>query len=91
MNQCLRITLKGIVPEGFLHSFVQKHARKLRLEGTAQSVEDDVRIVVYGDRDDVSDFLDFMHKGSTAYKPNDIEIEPFLKVKDYRGVFRVIE
>ena len=91
MNKCLRITLEGEVPEGFLRSFIQKHARELELEGTAQVIDGSVRVVVCGTVERVDDFLDVLHKGSSAYRPQDVEVEPFLKDKDYRGVFRVIE
>ncbi len=93
MNKCLKITFENDMPEGFLRTFIQKHARKLEIEGTAQIIgpEDRVRVIVCGDRDKIDAYLDVLHKGSAAYQPEDIEVEPFLKDKDYRGVFRVIE
>ncbi len=93
MNKCLKITFSGAMPEGFLHNFIQKNAKKLNLEGTAQVVtsENKVRIVVCGDKDEVDQFIDLLHKGSGKVILEDIQIEPFLRDKDYRGVFRVIE
>ena len=94
MNKCLRITLQGKFPEGFLRGFVQKHAKKLNLEGTAQRVNGDgetARIIACGQKDAVDSFLDFLYKGLAAIDLNVIEVEPFLNEKDYRGVFRVIE
>jgi len=93
MNKCLRITLGKTVPEGFLRSFVQRHARKLDLEGAAQvtATDGEVRIDVCGPKDALESFLDLLHKGTAAYRPKEITVEPFLKEKDYRGVFRVIE
>ena len=93
MNKCLRITLTANFPEGFLHNFVQKNARKLNLEGVAQFLDSDrcARIIVCGLKDNVDLFVDILHKGSPKWAPKDIEIEPFLKDKDYRGIFRVIE
>ncbi|MDP3889009.1 MAG: acylphosphatase [bacterium] len=93
MNKCLRITITADFPEGFLYNFVQKSARKCNLEGVAQVVEEDrqVRIIICGSREDVDQFLDLLHKGPSKFVPENIEIEPFLKDKDYRGVFRVIE
>ena len=80
-------------PAGFLHNFIQKHAQKLDLEGSVQvmPIEKKVRIIVCGLKEHVEDFLDLLHKGSGKYVPRNIEVEPFLKDKDYRGVFRVIE
>jgi len=92
-SRCMRITFDGDVPEGFLRSFVQKHARRLGLEGAAQFIgsEGHVRIDVCGDKESIDTFLDLIHKGSSSYQPDEVEVEPFLKDKDYRGVFRVIE
>ncbi len=93
MNKCLRITFVANFPEGFLNTFIQKHAKKLNIEGMVQviSPEKRVRIIACGLKEDVDSFLDVLHKGSPVCELEDIEIEPFLKDKDYRGVFRVIE
>ena len=93
MNKCLKITFNADFSEGFLQSFVQKQAKKCEVEGTAQVVElgAKVRIIACGLKEQVDAFLDALHKGTAAWTPEDIEIEPFLKDKDYRGVFRVIE
>jgi len=93
MNKCVRISFNSKVPEGYLRSFVQKHARKLNLEGSAQVVGPDgrVRVEVCGTKENIDTFLDVIHKGTTSYRPGEVEVEPFLKEKDYRGVFRVIE
>lgn len=93
MNKCLRVVFDSGVPEGFLHDVIQKSAKKLNLEGTVQHVPVDnkIRIIVCGDKDAVDQFIDSLHKGAGKVSLESIEIEPFLKDKDYRGVFRVIE
>jgi len=91
MNKCLRITFSADFPEGFLQKFVRKHAQKLDLEGAAQVVDNTVRVIACGDKDRVDEFLDMIYKGTAKYTPDNIEVEAFLKDKDYRGVFRVIE
>lgn len=92
MNKCLKITFTADVSSDFLRSFVQKHARKKDIEGTAQMTDaKKVRIIACGTKDNVDAFLDIIHKGSTSFIPEDVEVEPFIKDKDYRGVFRVIE
>jgi acylphosphatase len=93
MNKCLKITFGADVPEGFLQNFIQKTAKKFNLEGTVQMIpaEDRIKIVICGPKDKVDQFVDVLHKGSGKAVVDDIEIEPFLKDKDYRGVFRVIE
>ena len=92
MNKCLRITFTADVSGDFLRIFVQKHARKMNIEGTAQvTAEQKIRIIVCGTKDNVDAFLDVIHRGSATCVPENIEVEPFIKDKDYRGVFRVIE
>ncbi len=92
MNKCLKIVLIADFPQGFLRAFIQKHARDLNLEGTVRiESANEIRIVVCGSKDSVDEFLDILHTGSPKCRPEDVQIEPFLKGKDYRGVFRVIE
>lgn len=93
MNKCLRINVLADFPDNFLQGFVQKNARKYDLEGSAQVVEAgrNIVIIICGDSDKMDAFLDDLHKGTAQCVPDSIEIEPFLKEKDYRGVFRIIE
>ena len=92
MNQCLRIVFTAKHKLEPLYDFVKKHAQKYDLEGIVQTVEgNNVRIIVCGERDGIEDFLDALHKNAAEKKMERIEIEPFLKDRDYRGVFRVIE
>lgn len=93
MNKCLKITFVGDFQKGFLQSFIQQQAKNLGLEGIAQVIipESKVRIIACGVKDSVDQFLDLLHKSSSVYDLRELEVEPFLKDKDYRGVFRVIE
>jgi acylphosphatase len=92
MNKCLRIVVFGSLTQDFLTSFVQKTARKYDLEGTARFIEENqAQIVVCGEKDKVDEFLDMLHKGAAKWAFDDVEVEPFLRDKDYRGVFRIIE
>jgi acylphosphatase len=92
MNKCLKIIFSGEFPEDFFQEFVQKHAKKLKIEGTVQYAEKNVvRIIACGDKNSIDAFLDLLHKGPSGASVGDIEVEPLLKEKDYRGVFRVIE
>jgi len=92
MNKCLRIVFSADVSSGFLHSFIQKYARQMCIEGTVKIIAlQKIRIIACGTKDNVDAFLDVIHKGSASCIPEDIEVEPFVKDKDYRGVFRVIE
>lgn len=91
MKQCLKITVFIKPSEEFLHDFVRKYATKFELEGTAQGVGEKVELIACGEKEKIDLFLDVLHKGTAKYKPETIELEPFFKEKDYRGVFRVIE
>jgi hypothetical protein len=90
-KKCLRIVITAQVPSNFLQSFVQKHAKSLRLEGTAQEVAGktkEIRINICGAGDQLDEFIDLLY---TQLDPEDMVIEPFLKDKDFREVFRIIE
>lgn len=94
MNKCLKITFSSVnMPKNFLRAFVQKAARRLELEGFAQMIgsEGKVKIIVSGAKNSVEDFLDILHKEVIRFLREEIEVEPFVKDKDYRNVFRVIE
>jgi acylphosphatase len=72
--------------------FIQKQAKDLELEGTAHFPDEKtVQMVVCGERAQVDLFVDAIHAKSTVYKIDNIELEPFLKTKDYRSSFRFIE
>ena len=90
MNKCLKVTLSGKLSSSF-GEVLQKHAKKLKVEGTVQAFpESTIRIIACGHKDAVDAFLDELHKAAVAASLQEIEIEPFLKDKDYRGVFRII-
>lgn len=94
MNKCLRIIITAKFSDDQLRNFIQKKAKDLGLEGTAQIVdtkEKKVRISICGKPDILDQFIDVLHKGTKGFDLKDIEVEPFLKDKDYRSVFRVIE
>jgi acylphosphatase len=92
MYKCLKIFLVGSFPPDFLRIFVQKQAKQCEVEGVAQVMPGNkVCIIVCGKKEKVDVFLDLVHAKSIAHGVEDVEIEPFVKSKDYRGVFRVIE
>jgi acylphosphatase len=92
MVQCLRITFNlEKIPKNFLQQVVQKHAQELKLEGTVQLAAQTVKIIVCGKKDDVEAFIDVLHHQTMDQLEGFIEIEPFIRQKDYRGVFRIIE
>jgi acylphosphatase len=92
MNKCLKITLQIEVKDGMLQNFIQKNAKKYNIEGTVQAIDKHtVKIIICGSGEEMDEFVDSLYKGYKDIKPSVIEVEPFLKDKDYRGVFRLIE
>lgn len=92
MKKCLKITFVLDSPKGFLHDFVQKNARLLHIEGTVQIVEPhSISIVACGEKENIDTFLDVLHQGVSSHIPENVSVEPFLKDKDYRGIFRILE
>lgn len=92
MNQCLLITFFLKKSDNFLPSFVQENARSLGIEGTVQSIgEHEIKIFACGKKESLDDFIDVLHTQAAHNTISDIEIEPLLKARDFRGVFRIIE
>ena len=92
MNKCVRISVFTNLTDEFLKNSVQKHAQALKLEGFSQEVEDgNFKIIVNGNKENVDKFIDLLHKDFIGLDIEDFEIEPYLKDKDYRGVFRIIK
>lgn len=92
MNKCVKMTFVIAIKEGFLQNVVQKQARKLEIEGSAQVISPGhIKVIACGAKEKVDAFVDALHKEEAKYAMSEIEVEPFLKDKDYRGVFRVIE
>ena len=92
MKKCLKITLVSKLLGGALRDSIQAAARKLNLEGTVKFMEpNEIVIIACGSKDDIDGFLDNIHEGFGVSLPEDVLVEPFLKEKDYRGIFRVLE
>jgi acylphosphatase len=91
MSQCLYVSFEGKNAKKLVQA-VQKKARELSLEGTAQTqTERKVLIMICGTKENMNDFVDLLHKEMAKKTIENLQIEPFLKTRDYRGVFRVIE
>jgi acylphosphatase len=91
MKKCLKIAVSHKGSDGFVHQ-IHKNGTKLGVEGTIQVVPDhEMSIVVCGLKDQVDEFVDELHKHAAKEGIVDISIEPYVKAKDYRGAFRIIE
>lgn len=92
MYKCLKITFTGNLPKGFLQKTVLKCARDYPIEGLAQLMMDNlVKIIVCGSLDDVDSFLDKLYDEIDGIDLDELQVEPFAKDRDFRGVFRVLE
>lgn len=92
MNKCLSVTLTLKSYDDDLISFIQRSAKRLKVEGTLQAVDKKtLKLVACGKSEEVDKFMDSVYSGNKSTKPSAVEVEPFLRDKDYRGVFRVIE
>jgi hypothetical protein len=89
--KCVRIVCTCKPSKSFAED-VHKFATKLQLEGVYQIIDvDHVRIIASGVKDKIDLFIDVLYKLGSTMKPFAIEVEPFLKDKDYRGIFRIIQ
>ena len=92
MKKCLKLSLDFAGDMDFVHS-LQKIGAKLSMEGSIKfyASEKQLRIIACGTKEDVDKFLDILHKEVVKIGAPAINIEPFMRDKDYRGVFRIIE
>ncbi len=91
MNQCVKITLVVKTSEELLKNLIKKHAERLAIEGVGNIENSDtIKIVANGSNSAIDEFIDALYGGYKGAKPTIIEVEPFMKERDYRGVFRVI-
>ncbi len=91
MSQCLRIVIVIEGKKEAVDRFIQKQASVLKIEGIMQPLsETTFRIVICGVKEAIESFLDVLHNDCCGQPIKHIECEPFLKDRDYRGVFRVI-
>ena len=93
MNKCLKIMLlMQKIPKDFLNNGVKESAQSFSIEGTVQIMDaTTIKIIACGEKEDIDSFLDALHREVAQLSLDDMQIEPFLKEKDYRGVFRIIE
>lgn len=92
MKKCLKITFTLNVLDRGLRDAIQTAARKLDLEGTVQFVEPQGMVIIAcGSKENIDGFLDIIHQGFGSNVPEDVLVEPFLKERDYRGIFRILE
>lgn len=90
MKKCLIIKLHGNVRSESQKSIIQKNAQSLGIEGTLQSYEDGIIIHACGIVDKLDKFVDQVYGFIDNSKIREVEAEPFVCERDYRGAFRII-
>jgi|SaaInlLV_10m_DNA_2_1039722.scaffolds.fasta_scaffold17522_3 acylphosphatase len=91
MKQNLKIIVSGKVQGVFYRAFIKEYAEKFGIEGTAQNADDGTVVVcASASSDKLDEFIDVLYKGSPKASVEDVIVEPLIKGKDFRGVFRVI-
>jgi hypothetical protein len=92
MKKCLKIVLSGSFSHDFLRETLVLFVRKFDVEGSAKMTDPhQIVVLVCGNKDIIDQFLDKLHLAHHTWNLDSIVIEPFLKDKDYRGIFRIIE
>lgn len=91
MKRCLKmlVSLENWQSEWGLK--IQKQAQKLAIEGMMQAVDENhLRIMVCGEGEKLDEFMDYLDDFFLKVDARISELEPFIKERDYRGIFRVI-
>lgn len=90
MRKCLIIKVYGKVQANTHKILIQKSAKSLNIEGTVQNQEDGILIHACGISDSLDKFIDKIYESIDKSKIVNLEAEPFVSEKDYRGAFRII-
>ena len=91
MNRCLKMIITMDKWESSWNNDIQKQAKKFEIEGLMQLVGDNqLRIVVCGKSEKLDDFIDYLYDFFLTINARVEELEPFIKERDYRGIFRII-
>lgn len=94
MTQCLQVLFVIGKKGDFVNEVLLKKARLLGVEGLAYEgfeAPNEVKVVVCGKKEALEQLVDLLHQSENKGHIADIIIEPVIKERDYRGVFRVIE
>lgn len=91
MNKCVRVIFNRTSKDSSMVFDVQKEAHKFFVEGFIQVSNDEIKIIACGNKENIDQFVDILHKICINNPDQLLDVEPFLKDKEYRGVFRIIE
>ena len=92
MKKCVKIIMNFDADNDILRNFIHKKACNSSIEGSVQALGDNqIKIIACGKSDLLEEFIDDLYRGYKKIYPKNIAVKPFLRLADYRGVFRIIE
>lgn len=92
MEKCLKIMFNVEVDRMVIQQIIQRCSKDIVVEGVAQLFpEHPGKVIICGSVEDVDIFIDRMYEELAKSNVEEPVIEPFLKDRDYRGVFRIVE
>ena len=90
--ECLEISISFQGNRIPFQEKIAKKAKEYQLEGILEIKSDSELLVsVCGSVNEIDKFIDFLYEEQQDLSAVIIDIEPFIKEKDYRNVFRIIE
>ncbi len=92
MKKCIKIQFYTTKPQDFLKHVLPHGIKNFKVEGFAQALDvKTVQIFICAEQEELDKVLDLIYENIDRYTLENIEVEPFLKDRDFRGVFRVVE
>ena len=92
MKKCIKVQFYTKNPQEFLKQVMPIGIKNFKIEGFAQALDvQTVQIFMCAEQEELDNFLDLIYENIDRYALENIELEPFLKDRDFRGVFRVVE
>lgn len=92
MKKCIKVQFYTKNPQEFLKHVIPPGVKNFRVEGIAQAIDaQTIQVFICAEQEELDNFLDLIYENIDRYTLENIEVEPFLKDRDFRGVFRVVE
>jgi len=92
MKKCIKVQFHAKNPKDFLKKVIPPGIKNSKVEGVAQAIDHQtVQVFICAEQEDLDNFLDLIYENIDQYILEGIEVEPFLKDRDFRGVFRIVE
>jgi len=91
MNRCLKMLINIEKWEDRWGAQIQAQAKKLDIEGVMQALDGhQMRIMICGKDANLDEFVDYLYDFFISINVRVEELEPFIKERDFRGIFRVL-